>query len=433
MDRTEPVTLGHIELPEGVLVILDPGLGRFWRHEGSPDSPRRGDAKAHDLRLVGPDAEAAGRAYDREFDPLHLFDVEDPVKAEQAFAAFAKERRFDARAEQVEGRVPHTRRARLALAAGKGLGVVTYNRLWAVAAEGLPQDRPLAVVGHLFQDGRWKGRWQSLEVVVDAAAPAARTERVEGVMVEHGQLLFAGLGPLGDFRMWESHDGLADYVFRGRDAAALAAKVGAAELGDGYYGWKDVPIAQVGRHAQPVQACIAEEELRVGVDYRPHCNLERLNAQLRESPEDVGALTLAGAAALGLGNRWGDGVFPVSRDVDSEGRVLRVRVELATPQRLGLMERVQRLQRGAIVTRYIADGAQPVRFAERLEPRNAGDSGWAFSCGLEDDAYMDDAKNMVIMRLDELVRRAPELEPILDAPVGALYHRDGDRFVEDEP
>jgi hypothetical protein len=37
--EARPVVLGEIDLPEGILVILDPGLGRYWRHDQAPDRP----------------------------------------------------------------------------------------------------------------------------------------------------------------------------------------------------------------------------------------------------------------------------------------------------------------------------------------------------------------------------------------------------------
>ncbi|WP_255203270.1 hypothetical protein [Myxococcus sp. AM011] len=137
------VDLGEVDLPEGILVILDPGLGRYWRHDEAPTSPRKKDPEQWDLRLVGRDAEAAGKAYDREFDSRFLFDRTDPQDAMTQFAAFAKERGFEAHAEVLKTRVPHTERTRRALEHGGGLGVVKYNGLWAVAVGGLPSDRGL--------------------------------------------------------------------------------------------------------------------------------------------------------------------------------------------------------------------------------------------------------------------------------------------------
>ncbi|MFB1484563.1 DUF2185 domain-containing protein [Corallococcus sp. RDP092CA] len=425
----KPVALGDIDLPEGVLLILDPGLGRFWRHDAEPASPRKKDPPAHDLRITGPDADAAGRAYDREFDPRFLFDRADPADAAAHFASFARERGFDARAEVLSARLPHTERARLALEHGKGLGVVKYNGLWAVVAGDLPVGRGVKVLGVPMPPGEFGGRWRSIDIVVDEQAEVVRSEQVAGVMVDHGQLLFTGLGPMGRFRMWEPEDGLADYVFHGPDARGLAKELGASDLGDGLYGWKDLPMERVGEKATPLQERIEQEGLAVGVDYRPHCNLEKLNAALRASEEDAASLVLDGARVVGCGNRWGDGIFTVSRHLDAEGRTVRVRVELGTEERQQLIRRLRLRQRKALVTRYIAEGGEPIRFAERSKPAAEEDSGWLFTSGLETEEYMKDRANAVIVPLRSLLGRCKELDAILDAPVGAVFRREGDGFV----
>ena len=426
-----PVLLGEVDLPEGVLLLLDPGLARVWRHDAEPAPPRKKDPPEFALRLTGPDAVAAGSAYEREFDARYLFDRRDPQDAAEHFARFAQERGFDARAEMLPARIPHTERARLAIEHGGGLGVVKYNGLWAVAVGGLPRGKGLRVMGMPMPSGEFEGRWESIDLVVDDTVEPVGTESVDGVMVEHGQLLFAGLGPLGHFRMWEPLDGLADYVFSGEDAPALAKAEGARDLGGGLFGWKDLPMAQVSQKATPLQERIERESLSVGVDYRPHCNLERLNAQLRESEEDTASLVLEGARVVGCGNRWGDGVFTVSRDVDARGRTLRIRVELGTEERQRMMRRIQLLQQGAIVSRTILDGGEPIRFAERMAPSRPEDSGWAFSSGVEDEAYMDEPSNFAVVSLRELVDRFKALEPILESPEGALFRLDGARFVAD--
>jgi hypothetical protein len=46
-----PVLLGEVEVPTGILLVLDPGLGRFWRHDGDPHSPRRSASIAIQERL----------------------------------------------------------------------------------------------------------------------------------------------------------------------------------------------------------------------------------------------------------------------------------------------------------------------------------------------------------------------------------------------
>ena len=336
-----PVVLGEIDLPEGILIILDPGLTRFWRHEGDPRSPRRSDPAEFDLEIVGDDAEAAGRAYDREFDPLHLFDMQDPERARKRFDDFAREKGFDARAQILADRIKHLERANLALRAGGGLAVVKYNGLWAIAVNGLPTSRGLQVVARPMEDDEFAGRWESIDVVVDGQAKVVRKDEVAGIMVDHGQFLFAGLGPLGDFKMWESLDGLADFVFWGPDARKLAKEFGASDLGQGTFGWRDIPIDAVGARADPLQDRVEQARLRVAVDYRPHCNLERLNSQVRTTETRAGNLLLRGSRVVGCDNRWSDGIFPVSRQFGADGKVVRVRVELGTEQRKKLMRQVR--------------------------------------------------------------------------------------------
>jgi hypothetical protein len=425
------IELGEIDLPEGVLVILDPGLARFWRHDGDPASPRKADPEQCDLRIVGEDAEAAGRAYDRQFHPLFLYDITDPLKAQQHFEAFVREKGFRARAE-VTPRVPHTERTRLALAVGKGLAVVEYNGLWAVAVSGLPHERALRVVAELMPKGEFAGRLRCIDVVVNERAEIVRTDRVAGVMVEHGQLLFAGLGPLGRFRMWESLDGLADLVIWGREASEVAAKHGASRFEDDQYGWKNLSLDAIGAKADAVQRHVEEAKLAVGVAYRPHCNLELLSAQMRKSENDAGQLTLDGARVVGCGNRWGDGIFDVLRCFDANDRLARVRVELDTEKRRSVMRRVWLRALYAVATRKIVDEREPIRFTERLEPHNENDSGWLFSSGTESQDYMDDPKNLVIVPLQRLLASDPQIDATLDAPVGARFRREDERFVPDD-
>lgn len=425
--------MAEIDVPSGILVVLDPGLGRFWRHDGDPRSPRRADAECADLGIVGPDAQAAGRAYDREFDPRHLFDV--PVdKVEKAcadFAAFVAERGFDARAERLSQRVPHTRRARLAVEAGAGAGVVTYNRLWAVAAGGLPTDRPLPVVATPMPEGEFGGRWRSVDVVVDPAAAVARTETVQGVMVDHGQLMCVDLDALGAFRMWESIDGLADYVFWGADAADLATQVGAASLGGGRFGWSDTPTADIDAHARRTQQIIVARHLEVAVDYRPHDNLELLNSQVRTNDTRAGTLTLDGARACGFDNRWGDGVFTVARDLDAGGRLVRLRLDVGNDETQRRMRRVLLMSSGALVSGLVWSGEHPPRFIERMKGSGPDDSGWGLLSGAESPDYMRDPSNFRVAAVRDVIERFPAFEEVLDAPAGSLFHLEDGAYLPD--
>lgn len=430
---SEPTLLGEITTPTGVLVVLDPGLARFWRHDAEPRSPRRADGEDVDLRIVGPDAGAAGRAYDRQFDPRYLFDI--PVaqaeRIQEHFAAFAAEHGFDARAEPLPGRIPHVERAHLAVEIGEGIGVVMYNRLWAVACGGLPRTATMPILATPMPDGEFAGRWRSIDVVVMPGAEVVTTKPVQGVMVDHGQLMCVDLNALGQFRMWESVDGLGDFVFWGADAAEAAETAGAARLSDREFGWRDIPMAELDALADRTQRLVDERGWRVAVDYRPHDNLERLNAQVRANETRSGTVMLGGVPACGFDNRWGDGIFTVSCGLSRAGELVLVRLDVGDDDRQRLLRRVWLLSRGAIVSRLVWDDQQPPRFIERASAARPNDSGWQVLSGNESEEYLRDPTNFRIIQVRHLIDRYPTFKEIVDAPVGSLFHLQDDRYVAD--
>ncbi len=428
----KPIVLGEVEVPSGTLLILDPGLGRFWRHDGDPGSPRATDPPAYDLQLVGPDALAAGRAFDRQWNPRYFFDVTDVAAYTQRFAAFVSSKGLQATAEVLPQRIPHLQRARLAVEVGEGAGVVPYNGLWAVAVGQLPRDRSFPIHGIPMPKGEFAGRWRSIDVVIDPRARVARSITTQGVMVEHGQFICSDLEAFGDFRMWQSQDGLADFVFWGQDAEALAREFAAPRLDDSLFGWTNVPEQDIGRLAQPVQETVDRQALKVGVDYRPHCNLEKLNSQIRDSELRAGQLVLRGAKVCGFDNRWGDGIFEVIRDLDSSGRVVRVRLDVGNEGRQRLTRQVLLRAQGAIVSRKVLDDGERIGFAERMQPSRPEDSGWVFTAGSESQRYMNNARNFAIVRVGGILDREPGLKVIYDAGVGSVFRREGDQFIPEE-
>ena len=412
------VHLGDVDLPDGILVILDAGLSRYWRH----------DPVQVDLEIVGGDAEAAARAYDRQFDPRYLLDTSNPDEAIAHFAEFVQAKGHDASARVLEARVAMPARGRSAVEAGGGIGVLLYGGLWSVAVGFAPGAR-LTVSGTLLpEDHEFAGRFAHIDVTPQDAADPVHEKTVAGVMVDHGQFLFAGLEPMDEFKMFEPEDGLADYVFWGPDAEALAGEVGASRLEEDLYGWRDIAMADVGSHAQPLQAKIEADRLRVGVDYRPHCNLEKMNAQIRESEDRAGTAVIGDASMVACDNRWGDGIFEVTRLVDAAGNTSSVRIELATEQRMNIMRTLIMKQRLAIVSGRVIDGDEPIHFAERMTPNNPRDSGWFFSSGRETEADMA-ADRMHLIPLHVVLSDYPGLAEHILAPVGTMLRKEGEVFV----
>src|SRR4029450_8530966 len=100
------------------------GRRPLGRPDADPPSPRKAPPKPSDLAIVEPAAVAAGKAYDRQFDPRYLFDVGDVAATEKHFANFVNDRKLRASVERLGCRIPHLDRARLAIEAGGGAGVV---------------------------------------------------------------------------------------------------------------------------------------------------------------------------------------------------------------------------------------------------------------------------------------------------------------------
>ena len=428
--QVQPKVIGHIEVPSGTLLILDPGLARYWRHDGDPKSPRESDPRQFDLEITGADGIECGKLYDRQFDPRYLFDVEDTKGAIKHFEEFAKSKNKNAQMKVLDKRVPHINRAYSAIEAGNGAGVVYYNNLWGVVLSGLPKERTLPIQATPMPDGEFRGRWRTVDIVIDETAAVARSEEIVGVMVDHGQLICSDLEAFGNFRMWESVDGKADFVFWGRDAAEVAKKFKAQTLSASEFGWKDLPLKEIDKHAGKVQDHIQDKKLKVGVDYRPHCNLEKLNSQIRETEFGAGQVTLGNARACGFENRWGDGLFEIVRDFDANGKLVRVRIDLGSEKRQTLMRKIWQRSLGALVTRKILDDGEPIKYAEKTEPNNPQDSGWLFTSGTEDQDYMDDDENIEIVPLGWLLQKRDALiESILNAPLYSVYRREADGFV----
>jgi len=58
---------------------------------------------------------------------------------------------------------------------------------------------------------------------------------------------------------------------------------------------------------------------------------------VRASESESGTLAVGGASMCGFMTTWGDGLFNVYRDFGPAGELVRVRIEMGTPERIKLM------------------------------------------------------------------------------------------------
>ena len=97
-----------------------------------------------------------------------------------------------------------------------------------------------------------------------------RSEKIGTVAVDHARLLIADVDALAAWQHEESIEGLADYVFWGRDADAVAAAVGAPQRESGEYGWLNLPEEIAQEHGLDVESYRDEHSVKLAGDYRPH-------------------------------------------------------------------------------------------------------------------------------------------------------------------
>jgi hypothetical protein len=220
-------SLGEVTAPSGVLLIIDTGYLNLWCHDRPPVLPEgvlsnaQATARANtfvDVRVDGPDAVEAGKAFDRSWNPLYVFDASPESvgpggKLTQAFAEIVSARSLRARLVP-QSLIPHRRRVDLALEYGSGAGEVQFHGLWA-AVIAVPNDRALPVMGVRIVDGDFAGRWQRVWVECGNGR-VARSEMAGHVMVDWARLMVADVDGLGEWKHDEPLDGRADIGSRVR-------------------------------------------------------------------------------------------------------------------------------------------------------------------------------------------------------------------------
>ena len=88
---------------------------------------------------------------------------------------------------------------------------------------------------------------------------------------------------LGEWRVGESHDGLYDVAFWGRDAAEVADALGAGEIaqqGGSLSGWMALSLEDAIARAEELQALKGGEgDRRFAIDVRPHDHAYQVHTQ----------------------------------------------------------------------------------------------------------------------------------------------------------
>jgi hypothetical protein len=301
---------------------------------------------------------------------------------------------------------------------------------------GLPAG-PLRVLGERMDpDGLDRGNWHSVWVECADGAVASSVE-CGHVLVEEARLLFADPTALNAWRSDDPVDGLFDLAFWGGDVDEVTARVSVPpSVEDDQRCWIDLSWDEVRARHEELEALRAQG-LRFAFDFRPHDDHFQVLRQMRATETGSGTIEVGGAPMTGWFTTWGDGAFPVYRDLAADGTLLRVRVELGAPEIVVRQRRFERLWFGdlaksAIASARVVRDGEPVRWLYREDADHEQDSGWRVFAGDETQAYVDDPRNAMVVPLRELIGLDRALEPLFDEPSGAAFERAEEGYVRIE-
>lgn len=342
------VRIGEITAPSGTVLVMDTGYLYLWAHDRPPVYPEGHGASAEvvaiansavELRIDGADAEAAGKLLNRQWHPRYLFDIprESIPDFEELLGKVTKEHKLDARLTILPERIPHRKRVDLTVAQGKGAGQAQVHGIWVPAIGGLPTDRALEIFAERVTEGTEAGRWSRVWLQCAQESPIVRSERVGCAMVDWARLMFADVDALGSWEHERPIDGQADFVFWGLDAGNLAELSQAPKLDERTYGWVNMPIRDTVKHGERAEALRETHSLKVATDFRPHSHHYIVLSQIRGSATESGTVQVGNAQLCAFMTTWGDGIFDVYRDFGPTGQLVRVRIEMGTPDRIKLM------------------------------------------------------------------------------------------------
>lgn len=175
---------------------------------------------------------------------------------------------FDARFEVISPRIPHRQRISQALEYGPGAGEVQFHGVWAAVVSGVSVGESLPVLGERMSPPD-QSNWKRVLVRCNSDS-ISRSEEVGHVGVDYARLLIADFDVLGVWHHQDALDGLADFVFWGRDAERAAQSIDAPRLSATEFGWTNLPLEQAEERGVAVEEHKRTNNLKFATSFRPH-------------------------------------------------------------------------------------------------------------------------------------------------------------------
>jgi hypothetical protein len=310
------VELGQITCPSGELVLTDGGYLSLWSGDQRPEDVPTRPGPAVDLEVVGPDAQAAARSFDRHAGTM-LYDIPEHGVQEMTtgFAEHCREAGLDAGLRLLPDQVPHRQRVRHAIAGGDPEFLIFGVPVIPVG--GIPAGTALRVTATDGAHG-----WAQIRIAL-RDLPTAEVRRVGSLYIDHARFVFGDADALSSWIHDAPIDGLADVVFWGRDATQIAAELAAPQLDDPSgvpYGWVDLPVGDALERAEDLdRRRRADARPGFNYDFRPHSHHWQIMAKVRADQHEAATLSIGGADVMVAMTSVGDGSFPVHLELDVSG------------------------------------------------------------------------------------------------------------------
>lgn len=74
---------------------------------------------------------------------------------------------------------------------------------------------------------------------------------------------------------------------------------------------------------------------------------------------------------------------------------------------------------GCVVSKRIMERTAQLKWMVREDPVEAEDNGWRFLSADDDDAYLEDPDNLMVVDFNEVADIEPAVLPVLNLPVGS--------------
>jgi hypothetical protein len=210
----------------------------------------------------------------------------------------------------------------------------------ALVRTNVPPDRALPVIGKRVGKGRFADCWDHVAVKL-RDGEVTHSKKLGEAGVDFARLVCMDHGALDHWQHEDSLDGLADFVFWGRDAELLAKAMGAPSTREGF-GWTNLSLAEAEAKAIDAERKKSANRWLLATDFRPHSHHFHALAAARRSKHGAGTIEVGGARVCLFFTSWGDGVFPIYLDLDRADQPVQLRVQLNTADSLAAMHAVNR-------------------------------------------------------------------------------------------